>query len=75
MGTTFKTALVACAAIAVSWLGAGVVQSGLTSQFNSQVKAYFDAQNKSDAEVLANRKALVDSLTGEVPSGTVTVKQ
>jgi hypothetical protein len=56
--------MVACAAIAVSWLGAGTVQSGLQSQLESKFKSFLDSQKAAEKAVLDSNVNLVESLTG-----------
>jgi hypothetical protein len=71
MGNTFKTVLVACAAIAVAWLSADTAQLGLQSRLESNFKAYLDRVKNAEQAVLDSRAVTADGLASEVPSGKV----
>lgn len=75
MGNTFKTVLVACAAIAVAWLSADTVQLGLTSRLESQFKQFLDNQKLAEKALLDSKVNFVDSLTSESPFGEAAKKQ
>jgi hypothetical protein len=61
MKKTFQHAMVVCAAVALSYFGAGTVQEGLSASFTRQLNQAIDQRNAAEAKVEAAVKASLPS--------------